>query len=92
MEFKIYGQNFSDGVLIVGSQEVENPMWDGKAYPCIEVRKNTAEIMETKLIAKDDEYWADAFLFNTGGTYNFIVHELGGKNKIVEMLKKIIAK
>lgn len=93
MEFKIYGRNFDDGAIIVGSQEVENPEYDGKAYPCIEVLKNTGEIMDTRLIAKDSDYWADAFEFaSPGGTANFIVHELGGRENISAMLEEIISK
>jgi len=91
MTFKIYGRNFDDGAIIVGSQEVYNPEYDGKAYPCIEVMKNTGEIMDSRLIAKDSDYWADAFEFaSPGGTANFIVHELGGRKEIEKMLNEII--
>jgi len=91
MEFKIYGRNFDDGATIVGSQEVDNPEYDGKAYPCIEVLRNTGEIMDTRPIAKDSDYWADAFEFaSPGGTANFIVHALGNRENIEFMLEKII--
>ena len=91
MEFKIYGRNFNDGAIIVGAQEVDNPQYDGISYPCIEVMRTTGEIMDTRLIAKDSDYWADAFEFaSPGGTANFIVHELGGRKAIAHMLAKVL--
>jgi hypothetical protein len=91
MNFKIYGRNFDDGAIIVGSKEVENPNYDGKCYPCIEVMRTTGEIMDTRLIAKDSDYWADAFEFaSPGGTTNFIVHALGNRKNIEYILEKII--
>ena len=92
MEFKIYGRNFNDGAIIVGAQEVDNPEYDGKAYPCIEVLKNTGEIMDTRLIAKDSEYWADAYRIRIGDPYNFILQALGGKENISKILEEIISK
>jgi len=92
MDFKIYGRNFHDEVIVVGSREVANPQYDGKAYPCIEVLKNTGEIMDTRLIAKDSEYWADAYRIRIGDPYNFILQALEGKENISKMLEEIISK
>lgn len=88
MEFKIYVRNFDDGAVIAGSKEVENPVYDGKCLPIIEVMKNTGEIMATRLMPNDCDYWANAGLVDSL-TYSFLVHELGGREKIIATLKKI---
>jgi len=95
MEYNIYGRNFYDGVMIVVSQEVDNPQYDGKAYPYIEVLRNTAEIVNTGFMAKDDDFWADAFVFSPGGQnsmHAFVHAAFGSKEKISAILDGIITK
>jgi len=90
MKFEIYGQRFSDDVLVAGEKEVPNPQYDGKCIPVISIRKNTGEVMETRLEPVDSDYWANADVV-THPVYSFIVQELGGEENITAMLEVIIA-
>ncbi len=89
--FEVYARHFDDAVVIVGTQEIGNPHYAGKANPAIEVMKNTGEIMSEKILPVDDNYWGHAAPIR-GWNYSFIVHELGGREKILARLEKIAAK
>ncbi len=91
MDFKIYGRRFYDGVMVVGSQEVENPQYDGKCFPAIDLHINTGEIMGTQLLPDDSDFWADADEVSRFDR-NFYVHALGGREKVLTLLEKIVHK
>ena len=88
MNFKVYQRQFEDGYRVVGNQAVENPDYDGKSYPCIIFYEGESHDC---LISEDSEYWFDASSRDRS-VHSFVVHELGGREKVVERLEKIAQK